>query len=265
MAKILAPLALSVVLSLSVSQTAHAQFGLKDMVKSATDGLTSNESESAVEPLDVPHSIEEYDKGYKNYRKTILQGAGIGAIAGGVAGAALGGSEEAVAIGAAVGGVAGGLVGKEIAKRSKKITKNRKRLTKALEKSEAKRNHVLKVLAMTEDNVADLKVKISELEAAYYAGNLTEEAKVEKISQIQAWRVKMAGAVTEMQADISNQILIMEDAAANLMVHEEPEMQARITEVTAEVNQLGVINDVLISRGTGFEQVDSQIVALQAL
>lgn len=232
------------VLAFTCAPVAHAQFGLGKLVDSAKKELNKGSGSEASESADSGLDMDAYNKKYKNYEKTVVQGAGLGAIAGGIAGYALGGSEEAVAIGAGVGALAGGAFGKHVADQSNSITKNRKKLEKGLKKSAKFRESTLEMLEITKNKITELETSIKDLESAYYAGSIsTDELKI-KVAAIESASKDLNANLAKDQERLKLKSEVWQAAETKAIMAEDPEVKAMVSQVQTEKYAIGNVTTI---------------------
>jgi len=244
---------------------AQAQFGFDKLVDSAKKELNKASEPKSDTSSDSNQGLDAYNKKYKNYEKTIAQGAGLGALVGGVAGYALGGSEEAVAIGAGVGALAGGALGKQIADRSDNITKNRKRLEKALKESEKFRAKNLEMLEATKMQIVELETRIKDLESAYYSGDISKAELKGKLASVKETETTL---VANLSKDIDRLTLregVMAEAANKARSSEDAEVQALASKAQTERYAIGNVKTVQLATKSSMTLLSSKLVNLEVL
>jgi len=254
-------------LLVAFAPAANAQFGLGDLVDSA-----KKEMNKATKPQDARQSVsplseagENYQRKYKNYEKTVLQGAGIGALVGGAAGYALGGSEEAVAIGAGVGAIAGGAVGKQIAEESDGIVKSRKKLDKQLKKSKKYREKTLEMLDVTQQTIVELENEIQILQNAYLTGEIAASELTERLTVVEGLGSDLKNGLAKDVQRIEIKETIMKEAAVKAAASPEADIQERVPAVQSEQYAIGGVKTVALEKKRKMEVVESKIVSLRRM
>ncbi|PHS34938.1 MAG: hypothetical protein COA91_13845 [Robiginitomaculum sp.] len=170
---------------------AHAQISLKgltDKVLQEATGKNTAPQQSILTSsrIQLPVSNEQYLKDFKNYEKTIIQGAAIGALIGGGAALIAGGGKEEATIAAGVGGAIGGFIGKETAKKSAGISMKRKSIKKALKKAEKHRTRALVSVENTRKNNIYIKERISIMRERFLRGGINKQEAQADLSVFEA-------------------------------------------------------------------------------